>query len=311
MARPVAWLCGLVVGMACLGLSGAFLVGTLASAPAPAAIGPPPSDLPIEPVAFESASGSRLSGWFMAGEPHVGAVLLLHGVRANRLEMLGRARFLHRHGFSVLLFDFQAHGESPGRNIAFGHLESLDARAAFGYLRQRTPGERIGVVGLPLGGAAAIVSEPPLDADAMVLEAVYSSFSKAVENRLTMRLGTFGRYLEPMLTWQVNPRLGFDPAVLQPAQRITRLHVPMLLIAGDADKHASLDEMKLLHARANDPKELWVIAGPGMSISIAMHSSNTSGGFLNSSGRGSRDRRVARRLCLAFPDRQGRENSAQ
>jgi uncharacterized protein len=249
----------MLVGMPLLGAGAAYLVGTLASSPARVVIGPPPRDLPVEAVAFTSTSGSRLSGWLLPGRPRAGAVLLLHGVRGNRLQMLGRARFLHEHGFTVLLFDFQAHGESPGQNITFGYLEARDARAAFDFLRAKTPAERIGVIGLSLGGAAAILAGLP--ADAMVLEAVYAGFGTAVENRLAMRLGTMGHYLAPVLTWQVRPRLGFDPEVLQPAERISALRVPVLLIAGDADEHATLDEAKLLYDRAHQPKELWVITG--------------------------------------------------
>ena len=44
--------------------------------------------------------------------------------------MLSQAAMLHRHGYGLLLFDFRAHGESEGERITFGHLESLDARAA-------------------------------------------------------------------------------------------------------------------------------------------------------------------------------------
>ena len=77
--------------------------------------------------------------------------------------MLGRARMLNAQGFAVLLFDFQAHGESPGRYLTFGYLELRDARAAFDFMRQRLPGEHIGVVGMSLGGAAAILSEKPLE----------------------------------------------------------------------------------------------------------------------------------------------------
>jgi uncharacterized protein len=243
------------------GLAGgaAYHVGTLVSAPAPAAIGAPPADLPAEAVTFPSESGSRLSGWLVAGKPGVGAVLLLHGIHANRLQMLERARFLHQRGFSVLLFDFQAHGESPGQNITFGYLEARDARSAFDFLHRKTPAERIGVIGLSLGGAAAILGGVP--ADAMVLEAVFADFGRAVENRLTMRLGGIGRYLAPVLTWQVGPRLGFDPKVLRPAERIADLHKPIMLVAGDADQHATLEEAKLLYEHAHQPKELWVIPG--------------------------------------------------
>jgi hypothetical protein len=88
----------------------AVFAGSIASAPSPTVIGALPSELAVEPVSIASISGSRLSGWFLKGRPHRGAILLMHGIRANRLEMVGRARLLNANGFSVLLFDFQAHG---------------------------------------------------------------------------------------------------------------------------------------------------------------------------------------------------------
>jgi hypothetical protein len=103
----------IVSGMA--GLGAAILAGSIASAPSPTVVGAPPSELAVEPISIASASGSRLSGWFLRGRPHCGAILLMHGIRANRLEMVGRARLLNANGFSVLLFDFQAHGESSSR----------------------------------------------------------------------------------------------------------------------------------------------------------------------------------------------------
>jgi fermentation-respiration switch protein FrsA (DUF1100 family) len=145
--------------------------------------------------------------------------------------------------------------------MTFGYLESKDARAAFDFLRRKAPGEKIGVDGLSLGGASAVLADPPLEADAMVLEAVFASFDTAVGNRIVAWLGPLGRYLVPLLTWQVEPRLGFDPAVLAPAARIGAVHAPVLLIAGDADRLAVLDEAKLLYANANAPKELWIIPG--------------------------------------------------
>src|SRR6202030_2729524 len=116
-----------------------------------------------------------------------------------------RARLFHRAGFAVLLFDFQAHGESPGETITFDYLEAKDARAAFDELRRRAPGERVAVLGESLGAAAAVLSDPPLEADAMVLEAMYASFATAVENRIVVHLGRIGPLvaplLVPVLTW--------------------------------------------------------------------------------------------------------------
>jgi hypothetical protein len=46
----------LLLGGAMLAVGGLFLVSSLTWAPAPAVIGTPPTDLPIEAVSFESTS---------------------------------------------------------------------------------------------------------------------------------------------------------------------------------------------------------------------------------------------------------------
>ncbi|GLQ89301.1 hypothetical protein GCM10007898_28740 [Dyella flagellata] len=58
-------------------------------------VGAPPADLSAQSVVISDGAGKSMHGWFVPGIERRGAVLLLHGVRANRLSMLGRARFLH------------------------------------------------------------------------------------------------------------------------------------------------------------------------------------------------------------------------
>jgi uncharacterized protein len=241
----------------------AWHVGTIATSPQASVVGPPPADLRAETITIDSASGSRLASWFVPGKSGAGAVLLLQGVRGTRLELVERARFFHRSGFAVLMIDFQGTGESPGRAITFGYLESRDVRAAFDYLVKRLPNERIGLVGMSLGGAATILSDPPIPADAMVLEAVFATFDDALVNRLKLYFGKLGPLLKAGLSLQIKPRLGFWMADLEPAAKIHRLKSRLLLIAGGADKLASMTEMQLLFDRATAPKQLWVIPGAG------------------------------------------------
>ena len=81
--------------------------GCVMTRPARTADLAPPSALAVRPVSFPSRSGSTIRAWLLGGSPGVGAVLLLHGVGDNRSSMVGRARFLHRAGYTVLLPDFQ------------------------------------------------------------------------------------------------------------------------------------------------------------------------------------------------------------
>lgn len=250
IAISLSVLCGIVV---------VFWVGRALTAPNPNIVGPPPQDLPVESVLLRGAGDQLLKGWFLAGRQGKGVVVLLHGLRADRRSMLGRARFLYRAGYSILMIDFQAHGESPGAQITFGYRESENAIAAVRYVRKRMPGERLGVIGVSLGGAASLVGKRRLPVDVFVLEAVYSSLEKAVENRMAVVLGDAGRFLSPLLLWQVKPRLGFDPDELSPVDRISRIRAPVLIIAGGKDDRTTLPDSRNLFRNAPEPKKLWVL----------------------------------------------------
>src|SRR5215831_11706795 len=126
--------------------------------PVIARVGTPPSSLDAEPVAFSSEFGSMIHGWFSSAPSARASVLLLPGIRANRLTMVRRAEFLREAGYAVLLIDFQATGESEGEAITFGWRERFDVLAAVRYLNARMPGRPVGVIGFSLGGAATLLA---------------------------------------------------------------------------------------------------------------------------------------------------------
>ncbi len=167
--------------------------------------------------------------------------------------------FLNQAGYTVLLFDFQAHGESAGRRITVGHLESLDAQSAVEFVKKSCLGEKVGVIGLSMGGAASVLASPPLEVDAMVLELVYPDISRATANRLERFLGGWARSLTPLLVWQLKPRLGIDERALRPVDRVGSIKAPKLFIAGAKDRHTKLAESQELFDAASEPKEYWVV----------------------------------------------------
>ncbi len=249
-------------GLALLAASGAiYHAGSLLARPASRFVGEAPGHLPLAEVRFRSGSGSELRGWFARGEPGRGGVVLLHGLRADRRSMLRRAAFLDEAGYSVLLFDFQAHGESDGERITFGALEALDAQAAVRFLRRRLPGEPLGAIGTSLGGAACLVGAEPLGLDALVLEAVYADVREAIRNRLRLRLGPLGSWLEPLLTVQMKARMGIDPDALRPIDAVSRLRSPALFVAGEVDRRTTPAEVEKLFEAAPHPKAMWTVRG--------------------------------------------------
>jgi uncharacterized protein len=194
--------------------------------------------------------------------------VLMHGVHGNRLGLVRRARLLADRGIAVLLFDFQAHGESTGRRITFGKLEALDAAAAVGFARDRAPGERVGALGISLGGAAALLGPGPLDVDALVLESVYPDIDAALANRLRAALGGIvgpvaAPVLEPLFKLLLPPILGVRPAELRPVDRIGEVRGPILVAAGTADDRTTLAGSHDLFAHVRVPGTFWPVPGAG------------------------------------------------
>jgi len=240
---------------------GSGVAGWQLSRPVPASIGKPPSDLNATSVVFRSESGLPIHGWLTRGAPGRGAVLLLPGIRANRLSMVDRARLFHAAGYSTLAIDLQATGESPGDRVTFGWRERFDVLAAVEYLKQEMPAEPRAVLGISLGGAATLFAASHLDVDAVILEAVYPALDAAVANRLRIRLGSIGPPFAPLLLAQVRPTVGVWPSELRPVDRIGQLRCAVLVIGGSRDQHTTAIDTHRLYEAARAPKELWMIEG--------------------------------------------------
>ncbi len=249
-----AGLCGLVVA-----------AGLALSWPVRSVVGPPPEGLTA--LEIPSPSGARLRAWWLPpAAPGGGVVVLMHGVRTNRTSLVARAQVLRAEGFGVLLFDFQAHGETVGNRITFGQREAMDAEAAVAFARTAQPTERVGAIGLSMGGAAALLGTRPLDVDALVLESVYPTIDAALANRLRERLGgVLGPVIVPVLTplfmTLLPPILGATPAQLRPIDHIGAIKAPLLLASGTADERTPIKEARALFDRAPEPKTFWAVPG--------------------------------------------------
>jgi fermentation-respiration switch protein FrsA (DUF1100 family) len=242
----------------------ATLSGCVMTRPARTAALAPPPELEVRRVSFASGSGATIRAWFVPGVPGEGAVLLLHGVGSNRSSMVARARFLHQAGYAVLLPDFQAHGESDGRHITFGSLESLDARAALAFLRACTADEPVAAIGVSMGGAAALLGPGQLEVDALVLESVYPTIRQALEDRLAVWMGPAGRLnrlVAPVIIRGVSAEIGVSEDSLRPIDRIATTETPVFVLSGTRDSYTPIAEARALFERAAGPKEFWAVEG--------------------------------------------------
>lgn len=234
----------------------AWHVGSLVVAPAKRSVPIPPSDyLPIQLASLSSESTSSLAAWFIPRPDATATVVLLHPIRGNRLTMLSRAKLLYDAGYSIVLVDLHAHGESSGEHITFGHLERHDVGAAVEFARQKSPEHKIAIIGRSLGGASALLAFP-LPIDALVLESVYPTINEATRNRISRWLGPCSHVVAPCLLSQLHFRLGISSTDLRPIDNLAAARCPVLVLAGELDEHTTAAETSRMFDSAVEPKRL-------------------------------------------------------
>lgn len=219
-------------------------------------------------VTFTTEDGVALKGWFVkpARSRHRSpAIIICHGVGANKSDFTDLAAAFARRGFYVLLFDFRGHGESGGSRTSLGYHEQKDVVAALNFLRQKNEidGKRLGIYGFSMGGATAILAAANTKAfSAIVVDSAFTSLRDQARDAITgfYHLPSFPFLQLSVLGYELYFQTGVD--AVSPVLAIGKLApAPILIIAGDGDKLIPVTNGRKLFAAALEPKELWIIPG--------------------------------------------------
>lgn len=250
-----------IIGLLGLGLfCGTSVVAYVVLHPPTLTTGGTPLDPPAlayTDVNFTTADGLVLRGWHLPGE-NGATVILVHGFARDRGELLPEARWLVEQGYSALLFDSRAQGASDGAYISLGHLERLDIRAAVDFALERSPNERIGVMGYSMGAVAAIqaAAEDPR-IQAVVAVSPFATLREAVNYRLA-RL----RPLAPLIIWWGERMTGLRLDDLRPVDVVATLSPrPLLIMQAGDDMMVPPQSGQRLYTAAAMPRELWSVPG--------------------------------------------------
>jgi uncharacterized protein len=218
----------------------------------------------IQSVRLPTEDGEELGGWFVMGQVEKPAVVLLHGHRGCRGNCLSQAEVFAGAGCSVLLVSLRAHGDSTGEFNDIGYSSRHDVLAAVEWLEKRQPGRTMVIYGQSMGAAAATFAAAHLGnrVHGYILESPYQDLRTAVWNRMTANLP---------LGLDVLAYAGLSvtaPLVLPELDRISPLDavaeiprsVPVLLLAGEADRLARPEEARALADRIGSMARLVVLA---------------------------------------------------
>jgi len=234
-----------------------------------AGVTPASFGLAYEDVAFRSADGVELRGWWVPAPKAKGSVVLIHGLNRSRLEMARKVPFLNAQGWNALLFDLRHHGESGGDRTTFGAQEKEDVKAAARLARERSPGSVV-VWGVSLGGASAVFAAAE---DPTVAGIVCDSSFRSLRDTVGHHLRLFRRYrwwLRVVPSWPVasevvfwiGRRGGFDPDGVDVRAAAGRLNGrPVLFVANSEDPRMPKEIAFELQAAAGPAAEVLVVPG--------------------------------------------------
>jgi len=222
-------------------------------------------------VAIPAPDGAILRGWSIRPRHDNGkAVILLHGLGDNRIDMIGYAELFLLHGFSVLMPDARAHGASGGRLATYGLLESEDIRSWFDWLQQSQSPSCIFGFGESMGAAQllqALQAEPHFCA--VAAESPFSSFREIAYDRVGQFFHTgswLGRsVLRPLVEiafGYANWKYKVDFGQVSPERTVAATKIRVLLIHGKNDSNIPVRHSRRI-ATHNPAVVLWEVPNTG------------------------------------------------
>jgi len=226
-----------------------------------------PSDLGLghEDITLKTPEGIPLSCWLIkaAGEPR-GTVVYLHGVSECKIVGLPMARQLHDLGFNVFLYDSRRHGDSGGTYCTYGFYEKHDASAAITYLTERKDirAGKIGLFGTSMGAAVALqVASVDRRVVSVVAESGFATLRTIFDDYQKRTIKLPWHYLRNIVIKRSEHLAHFRANAVSPLEAVRDVHVPVFILHGTADNLIAYRYSEMVFARANEPKELWLISG--------------------------------------------------
>ncbi len=235
--------------------------------------GDEPTPYDFEALRLHTPDDLEVGAFYAAPDEPRLAIVLVHGNGSSRTHLLDEARALRRLGHAVMPITVRAHGDSQGTRNDFGFSARHDVIAAVAELERRAPHRPIVVLGISLGSAAALFAAHDLDrrVAGYVLVGPYASLELATVRRTE-------RYLPPGIDdlafgalWIGGRMVLPELDVIAPcdAARAMPHDVPVLVIAGDRDARAPVEDARCIAAPLTNAR-VFVVPGDHEQVSAAV-----------------------------------------
>lgn len=221
---------------------------------------------PHEDVWLVSHDGLKLHAtWFPQGEKEK-VVICFHGYTSQGMkDYIGLSGYYLKQGYSMLLVDERAHGESEGTYIGFGCLDRLDAMLWIRWA-VKTCGKEVQILlhGTSMGGATVLMTsglELPQQVKGIISDCGFTS-PREVFTHVLKHMIHLPAFPMIQLADRLNrKRAGYGLDQCNAAVEVRKAKVPILLIHGSADTFVPCSMCDTIYENCGSPKQKLIVEG--------------------------------------------------
>jgi pimeloyl-ACP methyl ester carboxylesterase len=207
---------------------------------------------------FPVEGGAMREGWFFPGLRGAPTIVVCHGYRSQRADVLTLVSALQDHQYNVFLFDFSGHGTSPG-TTTLGYKETGELESAIRTLagRDDVDPKHFGLWGTDMGAYAVLeVAETDPRVAAFVVADAYGDPQDMLRIQVRQSGLTAVPYVlsaSDLIFRMVNHSYRLTPPV---SVNIGRTHgIPKLFVASDDQPELASDAQQLYN-QVPEPKQM-------------------------------------------------------
>jgi len=228
----------------------------------PLRLNPADFSLQYQDVITQSSDGNTLHAWYVPSTNGAG-IILQHGFKSDREELLEEAAMLANRGYGVLLTSIRAHDINEGELIAFGLKEMPDIDAWVKFLQAQEDITSIGMLGNSLGGTLSIQYAAENDAiKALVVHSAFSSMRDTINTSVRYFTDLPPFPFATLIRFWAEQEIKGDIDDIDAKKWIGKISPrPILILHSLSDVAISPESGELLLEAAAEPKELWQVEG--------------------------------------------------
>ena len=221
---------------------------------------------PHEDKWIQSEDGLKLHATWFPKDDCKKIVICFHGYTSQGMsDYIGLSGYYLKQGYSMLLVDERAHGQSEGKYIGFGCLDRKDAMKWIAHIVKEC-GDDVQILlhGTSMGGATVLMTsglELPPQVKGIISDCAFTS-PKEVFTHVLKHMIHLPAFPIMQISEILNRRwAGYGLDECNAAREVKKAKVPILFIHGSADTFVPCSMCDEIYQNCASPKQKLIVDG--------------------------------------------------